>query len=102
MSKQTAAYNYTSIPVSSYRTQGVIPVYPKEETREEKEKRMSRAKKARSIIGVLVLVIFSSMSLLTLGFEWNAMSTALATTALFATLIFIAGVMTITGIILDW
>lgn len=85
-----------------FRIPGEVPVYPKEETPEEKKLRLRKQTKHENMFGALFVTFFPSSCLLALGFLWDKMTTAEASTSLTAVGITSFGVIIATGIVLDW
>jgi uncharacterized membrane protein (DUF485 family) len=92
-----------------YRMPGEVPMYPVEETNEQRVARTNREiefakqkKRRRDAIAALFLAGFPSVSLMVVGFEWSHMTAAVAITSIITIVIASFGVFVATVISLDW
>lgn len=85
-----------------FRIPGEVPVYPKEETPEEKAMRLQQEAKRHTVIGSLAITAFPSGSLMIIGILWGRMTSAEACTSVIATAIMSIGVFIAIGTSLNW
>jgi len=92
-----------------YRKQGDVPMYPADETVEQRSARLNReieiakkTKKKRDAVGALGIATFPCASLLAVGAEWSSMSAAFATMSILAIVIASVGLLAATSITLEW